>query len=138
MYDFIETLANLFFSSIISFIGGFDGLIKALLIFMITGYLTEKMCLIMKKNTKNQTGTKIISKSIVIIILVGIAHTIDAYIITNAFSVLRTSTIVFYIVLIGKAILQNANAIGVPPPIQLREIIVKLCGDEDDKANSNQ
>lgn len=138
MCNLIETLASLFFSSIISFIGGFDGLIKALLIFMLMRYVTTKICLIMRKTSKSQTDTKMIAKNIVIIILVGIAHTIDAYIITNAFSVLRTSTIVFYIFLIGKAILQNANAIGVPPPIELKEIIVKLCGDEDDKANSNQ
>ena len=60
------------------FVGGVDGLMTALLIFMILDYITGLMCAVADKKLSSSVGFKGICKKVLIVMLVGVAHIVDA------------------------------------------------------------
>ena len=60
------------------FLGGVDGLMTALIIFMVTDYVTGLMCAIVDKQLSSRVGFKGLFKKMLIVILVGIAHIVDS------------------------------------------------------------
>lgn len=71
------------------FLGGCDGLLYALLAFVVIDYITGIMCAIVDKKLSSAVGFKGIFKKVLIFALVGIGHIIDAQVIGTG-SVLRT------------------------------------------------
>ena len=63
------------------FVGGVDGLMTALLIFMVLDYVTGLMCAIADKKLSSSVGFKGICKKVLIIMLVGVAHVVDLHVI---------------------------------------------------------
>lgn len=78
------------------FLGGCDGLLFALIAFVAVDYITGVMCAIVDKNLSSAVGFKGICRKVLIFLLVGIAHILDAQVI-GAGSVLRTAIIFFYL-----------------------------------------
>ena len=60
-----------------SFLGGMDGLMIALLVFMALDYITGVMCAIADKRLSSSVGFKGICKKVLILMLVGLAHIVD-------------------------------------------------------------
>ncbi len=106
-------------------LGGFDGLLYALIAFVVIDYITGLMLAIIKKEVSSSIGFKGIFKKVMIFLLVAIGHTIDAYLIKNG-SAIRTAVIFFYISNEGISILENSANIGLPIPEKLKEILVQL------------
>ena len=71
------------------FLGGFDGLLYALIIFVVVDYITGVMCAVVDKNLSSSVGFKGICRKVLIFAMVGIAHVLDANVIGDG-SVLRT------------------------------------------------
>ena len=63
------------------FVGGVDGLMTALLIFMVLDYVTGLMCAIADKKLSSAVGFKGICKKVLIIMLVGVAHVVDLHVV---------------------------------------------------------
>ena len=63
------------------FLGGVDGLMTALIIFMVTDYVTGLMCAIVDKQLSSRVGFKGLFKKMLIVILVGIAHIVDMHVV---------------------------------------------------------
>ena len=63
------------------FLGGMDGLLTALLIFMTVDYITGLMCAVADKKLSSSVGFKGICKKVLIIMLVGVAHIIDLHVV---------------------------------------------------------
>ena len=63
------------------FVGGVDGLLTALVIFMAADYITGIMCAVADKKLSSSIGFKGISKKMLIIMLVGIAHIVDIHVV---------------------------------------------------------
>ena len=59
------------------FLGGCDGLILALLLFVVTDYITGVMCAAVDKKLSSSVGFKGIFRKVLIFMLVGIANIID-------------------------------------------------------------
>ena len=78
------------------FLGGCDGLLYALLAFVVIDYITGVMCAIADKNLSSEVGFKGICRKVLIFLLVGIANVLDVQVIGTG-SVLRTAVIFFYI-----------------------------------------
>lgn len=78
------------------FLGGCDGLLYALIAFVVVDYITGIMCAIVDKKLSSTVGFRGIFKKILIFILVGIANLLDVQVIGDG-SVLRTAIIFFYI-----------------------------------------
>ncbi len=107
------------------FFGGMDGLIYALLVFVIADYITGVMCAIADKNLSSEVGFKGICKKVLIFVMVGIGHIMDTYLIGNG-EVLRTAVIFFYCSNEGVSMLENAGHLGLPIPAKLKEVLEQL------------
>ena len=114
------------------FFGGMDGLIYALLVFVIADYITGVMCAIADKNLSSEVGFKGICKKVLIFVMVGIGHIMDTYLIGNG-EVLRTAVIFFYCSNEGVSMLENAGHLGLPIPAKLKDILEQLHDRTEDK-----
>ena len=107
------------------FIGGLDGLIIALILFVITDYIAGVMCAIADKKLSSRIGFRGIFRKILIFMLVGIAHIIDVQIISGG-DALITAMIFFYLSNEGISILENAVHLGLRVPKKLKDILIQL------------
>ena len=104
------------------FLGGCDGLILALLAFVIIDYITGVMCAVSDKKLSSAVGFKGICRKVLIFLLVGIANILDVQVIGTG-SVLRTAVIFFYISNEGVSLLENAGHLGLPIPVKILSLI---------------
>jgi len=112
------------------FLGGWDGFIYALVVFIIIDYITGLMAAAVEKKLSSDIGFRGILKKVLIFMLVGIGHIIDKNLIGDG-SVLRTAVIFFYISNEGISIIENAGRIGLPVPQKLKDILEQLKSKED-------
>lgn len=113
------------------FLGGLDDLLYVLLIFMAVDYLTGVLCAISERKLSSEIGFKGIMRKVLILVLVGIAHALDVYLLKNG-SAIRTATIFFYVSNEGISLLENASRLGLPVPEKLKEVLKQLHGKNDD------
>lgn len=107
------------------FLGGCDGLLIALVIFVVIDYITGVMCAVSDHRLNSEVGFRGICKKVVIFLLVGIAQILDVNIIKNG-SVIRTAVIFFYLSNEGVSILENAAHLGLPIPEKLKTVLEQL------------
>jgi toxin secretion/phage lysis holin len=107
------------------FLGGWDGLLYALIAFVVIDYITGVMCAIVDKRLSSRVGFKGICKKVLIFALVGMGHILDTHIIGSG-SVLRTAVIFFYISNEGVSLLENATYLGLPVPKKIKVILEQL------------
>ena len=107
------------------FLGGCDGLLIALVIFVTCDYLTGIICAIVDKKLSSEVGFKGICRKVLIFLLVGIDNVLDVQVIGTG-SVLRTAVIFFYISNEGVSLLENAAHLGLPVPEKIKIILEQL------------
>ena len=107
------------------FLGGCDGLIYALILFVVVDYITGVMCAVADKKLSSEVGFKGICRKVLIFLLVGIVHILDTQII-GAGSVLRTAVIFFYLSNEGVSLIENAAHLGLPIPEKLKVVLEQL------------
>ena len=105
--------------------GEMDGLLTALIIFVIIDYITGVIDGIYTKTLSSEIGYKGIFKKVCIFIMVAVAHIIDLYVIKEGAAV-RSSVIFFYLANEGISILENITVLDVPVPAKLAEILKNL------------
>ena len=133
MKDIIHTIQIIFVAIgayIGWFLGGFDGLLYALVAFVVLDYITGLMVAVLEKKLSSSIGFKGIFKKVLIFIFVGIGHIIDFYILQNG-SAVRTAVIFFYLSNEGLSIVENAAKIGLPVPESLKKVFIELKKEED-------
>jgi len=107
------------------FLGGVDGFLYALLVFVVVDYLTGLMAAFIQKKISSEVGFRGICRKVAIFCLVGIAHILDAQVIKTG-SVLRTAIVFFYLSNEGISILENITIIGLPVPQKLRDVLEQI------------
>ena len=107
------------------FLGGCDGLLYALLAFVVIDYITGVMCAVADKNLSSEVGFKGICRKVLIFLLVGIANVLDVQVIGTG-SVLRTAVIFFYISNEGLSLLENAAHLGLPVREKIKIVLEQL------------
>ena len=107
------------------FLGGCDGLLYALIAFVVIDYITGVMCAIINKQLSSEVGFKGIFRKVLIFLLVGIANIIDVQVIGTG-AVLRTAVIFFYISNEGVSLLENAGYLGLPIPEKIKTVLEQL------------
>jgi toxin secretion/phage lysis holin len=107
------------------YLGGCDGLLYALIAFVIVDYLTGVMCAIADKKLSSEVGFKGICRKVLIFLLVGIANIIDVQVIGQE-GILRTAVIFFYLSNEGVSLLENAGHLGLPIPEKLKDVLEQL------------
>ena len=112
------------------FLGGYDGLLYALVVFMAADYITGVMCAVADKKLSSAVGFKGICRKVLILMLVGIANLLDVQVVGTG-SVLRTAVIFFYLSNEGVSLMENAAHLGLPIPEKLKVVLAQL----HDRAN---
>ena len=107
------------------FLGGCDGLLYALLAFVVIDYVTGIMCAVVDKKLSSEVGFKGIFKKVLIFALVCIVHILDTRVIGSG-SVMRTAVIFFYLSNEGVSLLENAAYLGLPIPQKLKSVLEQL------------
>ena len=107
------------------FLGGCDGLLYALIPFVVIDYITGVMCAIINRELSSAVGFKGIFRKVLIFLLVGIANIIDVQVIGTG-AVLRTAVIFFYISNEGVSLLENAGHLGLPIPEKIKTVLEQL------------
>lgn len=119
------------------FLGGCDGLLYALIAFVVIDYITGVMCAIYDKNLSSSVGFKGICKKVLIFLMVGIGHILDTKVIGTG-SVLRTAFIFFYISDEGISLIENAAHLGLPIPQKLRDVLEQLHNRAEKEENNGE
>lgn len=107
------------------FLGGCDGLMIALIIFVVTDYITGVMCAVADKKLSSSVGFKGICRKVLVFIMIGIANALDIYVLDHA-GVLRTAIIFFYISNEGLSLVENSVHLGLPVPEKLKDVLEQL------------
>ena len=119
------------------FVGGCDGLLYALLAFVVIDYITGMMCAIADRKLSSEVGFKGICRKVLIFLLVGIANVLDVNVIGTG-SVLRTAVIFFYISNEGVSLLENAAHLGLPVPDKLNAVLEQLHKKGEDEGKDGE
>lgn len=106
------------------FLGGCDGLLYALVAFVVIDYITGVMCGIADRKLNSEVGFK------------GIANILDVNVIGTG-SVLRTAVVFFYISNEGVSLLENAAHLGLPVPEKMKKVLEQLHDRSDDDAGED-
>lgn len=117
--------------ALVNFVGGVDSVFKALIVFMIVDYITGIIvAFVFHKSQKTKSGGvsskegyKGIVKKICMLMLVGIAHSLDSIM---GVEYLRATTVIFFLANEGISILENVGLMGVKYPEFLRKALEVL------------
>ena len=116
------------------FLGGMDGLLYALICFIVLDYITGVLSAIDQHRLSSAVGFTGIARKIIIFVLVGVANILDIYILGHA-SVLRAAVIFFSNE--GISILENATQLGLPIPEKLQNILQQM-NHKEEKQNGRE
>ena len=111
------------------FVGGVDGLMTALIIFMVIDYITGLMCAIVDRKLSSEVGFKGICKKVLIMI-------VDLHVVGTG-QALRSAVICFYLSNEGVSVLENAGHLGLPIPEKLKDILAQLHNRSDKDNTTN-
>ncbi len=118
------------------FLGGCDGLLIALTIFVVFDYITGVMCAIADKKLSSEIGFKGICRKVLIFVLVGIGNVIDIQVLSQP-GVLRTAIIFFYLSNEGLSLVENSAHLGLPIPEKLKAVLEQLHDRDDGEDDKN-
>lgn len=107
------------------FLGGCDGLLFALMAFVVIDYITGVMCAINDRKLSSEVGFRGICRKVLVFLLVGVANILDVQVIGTG-SVLRTAVIFFYLSNEGVSLLENAAHLGLPVPDAIKTVLEQL------------
>lgn len=119
------------------FLGECDGLMYALIAFVIADYVTGVMCAVSDKRLSSEVGFKGICRKVLIFVLVGMANILDMHVIGTG-CVLRTAVLFFYISNEGVSMLENAGHLGLPIPAKLLDVLEQLHEDAEQEDIDNE
>ena len=114
------------------FLGGCDGLLYALIAFVVIDYITGVMCAINDQSLSSEVGFRGICRKVLIFLMVGIANILDVNVIGTG-SVLHTAVIFFYISNEGVSLMENAAHLGLPVPEKIKVVLEQLHDRAEDK-----
>ncbi|MGX7145071.1 phage holin family protein [Facklamia languida] len=111
------------------YFGNPDGFFNVLVTFVIVDYIAGVIRASISGKLDSSIGYKGIAKKIMIFVIVGMAHVVDMYVLSEASGLTRTAVIFFYISNEGISILENSHAIGIPIPHLLKKALKKINTD---------
>lgn len=112
------------------FLGGWDGFLLCLTVFVVIDYLTGFLAAAGQRRLSSARGFRGILKKILIFVVVGIGQLLDTALLGGTGAPLRSAMIFFYLANEGLSITENLAALGVPIPKRLKQVVAEL-GEED-------
>ena len=111
--------------------GELDGLMIALIAFIVLDYITGILVGTAKRRLSSHTSFVGLVKKALILVIVAVAHIVDTQILGGQNSVFRSAACCLYIANEGLSILENCGKLGVPLPAKLRSVLEQLKNDSD-------
>lgn len=111
------------------FLGNPDEAMCALIIFIAADLLTGIMSSIADHQFSGNTLLKGIAKKICILILIGIAHTMDLNLLSET-ELLRNPVLFFFISSEGISVCKNASKLGVTIPGGLKKELIRMIQED--------
>lgn len=119
----------------VSLFGGFDLMIKTILLFAVLDYFTGIVKAIYKKELSSAIGFKGLVKKVMVFVVVAVAYNVQK--LTGDVIPLREVIIVFFICNEALSILENAaEFINIPP--QLRAVLLQLRDKNNTKIETQE
>lgn len=127
-------------SSVLGAVAGFlwgemDGLMIALIAFIVLDYVSGVLVGASKRKLNSQTSFRGLCKKAMILLIVAVAHIVDTQILGGTASVFRSATCGLYIASEGLSIMENAGKLGVPLPRKLKEVLEQLHDKSEEDSN---
>lgn len=123
LFNIISVVFAVFGGFICEMLGGWDVLLKTIIILVILDYTTGVLKGLVTKTLSSAIGFKGLIKKIIIFIVIATAFVIQGVLGNNI--PLREITIVFFICNEGISLLENASEF-VPIPAKLKEALIQL------------
>ena len=112
-----------------NFLGGWDMLLKSIVILMVLDYVTGLLKAIYNKELSSEIGFKGLIRKITIFIVIATAYVIQG--IMGDEIPLREIVILFFIANEGISLIENASEF-IPIPEKLKEILIQLRKESDE------
>lgn len=123
MFNQISIIAGVVGGLAASYLGGWDMLLKTIVILAILDYGTGVLKGIYNKKLSSEIGYKGIIKKVMMFMVICAAYTLQAAISKQV--PLREVTIMFFIANEGISLLENASEL-VPVPVKIKEVLLQL------------
>ena len=131
LFNKISIVFGVFGGYLMSFLGGWDVFLKALITLIVLDYITGLLKAIYNKKLSSEVGFKGIIRKIVILIVVATGVVVQSVMGDNL--PLREIVIVFFICNEGISLLENAAEI-IPIPPKLKETLIQLRDSNEKEA----
>ena len=136
IFRFLIRFVTAEFFALLGFLfGAWDGLMKALVAFVIIDYITGLIAATKRRKLNSNVGFKGIAKKAMIFTIVAVCHIIDTQVVGGDKALLRSMVIGFYIANEGLSILENVGKF-VKYPKKLRSFLEQL-RDKNDKEDND-
>lgn len=112
--------------------GEVNGLFWALIAFMATDYITGVIVAVINKQLSSEVGFKGLAKKLLILVFVSLGHIADMYVLGGT-PVAMSAVMLFYIANEGLSIIENAGNLGLPVPKKLKDIMIQLKKESEEK-----
>lgn len=116
-------------AAVSAFVGGIDGIMIALVVFMSLDYVSGVAAAAKKRELSSEVGFWGLVRKICIIAMIGIANLIDVHVVGK--DVFRTAVSLYYIGNEGLSLLENFGELGVKYPEKIRVLLKQLRNDND-------
>ncbi|MDE5738230.1 MAG: phage holin family protein [Oscillospiraceae bacterium] len=113
--------------------GNLDGLLLALIAFMVLDYITGVIVGKIANELSSKTGFIGIAKKGFMLAVVAVGHILDTQVFGGDGSVCRSAVIGFYLANEGLSILENAGKLGIPLPDFLKKTLKQLKNESSKK-----
>ena len=108
----VEIVVDYLGKLVIIFLGELDGLLYALVIFVVLDYITGICAAIQAKHLSSNIGAKGIAKKVAIFLVISVAHVADQYLVDSTNE--------------GISIFENIGKIGIPLPGKLNNLLSRF------------
>lgn len=123
---------------ILSFLGGRDNLLIALMAFILIDFATGMLAAAISGSLSSKVGHRGVLKKLAYFLLVGFAHIVDVYVIqVETDYKFRALAIVLILANEGISILENLAELGVPIPQKLLGLFESMKNKNNEKQESN-
>ena len=121
-------------TAVVGFLGGWDTVLYALLMFMALDYLTGFIATAVKKQLNSSAGFTGLLRKAAILLVVALAVLLDR-LLNLGEPWIRTAACWFYIANEGISVFENLGLIGIPIPGFLKNMLQQLNDQAETKAN---
>lgn len=123
LFNWISIIGGTVGGILVSFLGGLDKLLIALLIFIVLDYITGVLKAIYNKKLSSEVGFRGIVRKVLIIIVVGVSVTLEK---SFGIPAIREIVIMFFAINEAISLLENASQMGLPIPEKLKNVLLQL------------